>query len=63
MTDESFERQLHPSQDERYTVAYIQREAVLLLRYLKRGKHHVFCDLQVSHTPLDLRIMRAWGIR
>lgn len=53
----------HPAQDERYTLAYIQRETVLLLRYIKRGKHHVFCDMKMSVTPMDERILRRWGLR
>lgn len=52
-----------PSQDERYTLAYIQRETVLLLRYIKRGRHHVFSDMRISIGEMDDRILRRWGLR
>ncbi len=56
-------RTLHPSQDERYTLAYIHRETAILLKYMKRGKHHVFCDLKVFNTDMDDRILRRWGLK
>lgn len=54
---------LHPTKDERYTLVYIQREAVLLLRYIKRGKQHIFCDMKVHVAEMDDRILRRWGLR
>ena len=50
-------------EDEQYTLAYIQRETILILRYLKRGKHHVFCDMRVHVEGMDDRILKRWGLR
>ena len=49
--------------DERYTLAYIRRETTLLLRYIKRGKHHVFCDMKIHCSPMDERILKRWRLR
>ncbi len=59
--DESIPR--CPGEDERYTLAYIQRETILILRYLKRGKHHIFCDMRVHLEGMDDRILKRWGLR
>lgn len=53
-----------PSEDERYTVPYIEREATLVLRYLCKEKK--FCLRLMSTqtiSELDKRIMYRWGIK
>lgn len=49
--------------DERYSLAYIQREAILILRYLKKGKKHVVKDIKVYPKDVDDRILKRWGLK
>jgi hypothetical protein len=52
-----------PSTDERYTVAYIEREASILLRYLADRGPRPFGRSAFRITALDSRIIKRWGLR
>lgn len=49
--------------DERYTVAYIQREAYILLRFLSGKKHKGVGRPFSPISALDQRILRRWGLK
>lgn len=52
----------HPD-DERYTVEYIQREAYILLRFLRKKKHKGVGKPAAPLNDMDHRILRRWGIK
>lgn len=49
--------------DERYTVDYIQREAYILIRYLRPKKHTGVGKPFTPLTELDCRILTRWGLK
>jgi hypothetical protein len=64
---ENREGRVAPSKDERYTVAYIEREAQVILQYLSQCKKKDFGNMRMgkstySHNLIDRRIQKRWGI-
>jgi hypothetical protein len=47
---------------ERFDVQYIEREAAILIRYLSPRRRKIGRFVEFSLKPIDLRIMKYWGI-
>lgn len=49
--------------DERFTVEYIEREAFILLKFMRRRSRHYGVGVILGPmTALDKRIIKRWGI-
>jgi len=48
--------------DEKYTARYIEREANLILFYVKNGRRIVFGSLGLRLTERDRHILQSWGL-
>jgi hypothetical protein len=54
---------MYSPDDERYTIEYIQREANLLVNYLKKGaRHHAFVKTAYRLSQRDVTILKRWGL-